>query len=584
MTETLIDKCRDVAYIEVQQGNFDGNVKVEEYYSDRDFKAETNLLTKETYIGVNPRAEEKYGESFVLETVKSSADHEIDHHKFGNCIGCPQNVDKHHDLFFVPMYNVLSSQGFGLEDVKYATNALQDTILHDDLKVGEKKSLDGIKNFFVSVGDNAEKQKFQNFYEAHVKLNMYFWGNKEQKKQLGKYFSHSPEVKEVLQGFLEELGISKIKDDLEGKVGESIQVKNRHNIDEFFLDESNWAKISEVYAKHFSKLMTQGYGQCSLPNHTGAGTKGRESEKVESEGNVFDKEMNSNNFKKGKIMKADKTGEEVPKWIDKKEVLRIFYEGRAEEVHIKAETFSQPQRMPIAWYGERDFDPKRDNFRQIKFGINENGNVVLKKKPHSIEMEIKVKESPKSFPEIKFGFNDISVSMLEDIHGKSNVGSKKIVPWGDNSKYHWALETQFGIFEYFRRNHLLSQNSISSVFFGTDTKVVNGFKEVRDYLLAPKFESSTQLNFNKVKDLFKGRGNLIYTIGDGEMQNWNEIKSDFIEAASKHSYVHLHMGTPNDMTHDLKNAGFEVVIAEDGKGITKKMIDLTDKIFRGRRR
>ncbi|KHO53141.1 MAG: hypothetical protein QT05_C0008G0025, partial [archaeon GW2011_AR13] len=104
MTETLIDKCRDVAYIEVQQGNFDGKVKVEEYYSDRDFKAETNLLTKETYIGVNPRAEEKYGESFVLETVKSSADHEIDHHKFGNCIGCPQNVDKHHDLFFVPMY------------------------------------------------------------------------------------------------------------------------------------------------------------------------------------------------------------------------------------------------------------------------------------------------------------------------------------------------------------------------------------------------------------------------------------------------------------------------------------------------
>src|SRR3989339_905353 len=471
MTETLIDKCRDVAYIEVQQGNFDGNVKVEEYYSDRDFKAETNLLTKETYIGVNPRAEEKYGESFVLETVKSSADHEIDHHKFGN-----------------------------------------------------KKSLEGIKNFFVSIGDNAEKQKFQNFYEAHVKLNMYLWGNKEQKKQLGKYFSHAPEVKEVLQGFLDELDISKMKDDLEGKVNDNIKIKDRKKIDEFFLDESNWKKISEVYAKHFSKLMTQGYGQCSLPNHTGAGTKGRESEKVESEGNVFDKEMNSNNFKKGKIMKADKTGEEVPKWIDKKEVLRIFYEGRAEEVHIKAETFSQPQRMPIAWYGERDFDPKRDNFRQIKFGINENGNVVLKKKPHSIEMEIKVKESPKSFPEIKFGFNDISVSMLEDIHGKSNVGNKKIVPWGDNSKYHWALETQFGIFEYFRRNHLLSQNSISSVFFGTDTKVVNGFKEVRDYLLAPKFESSTQLNFNKVKDLFNGRG------------------------------------------------------------ITKKMIDLTDKIFRGRRR
>lgn len=582
MTTTLIDKCEGIALVEARKGNFDGSLKVEEYYGSCNFKAYTDMISKETYVGANPNAEKKYGEDFVLETVKSSVAHEINHHCYEGCIGCPQDVDNHHDLFFVPMYNVLASQGFGAEDVKYATNALQDTILHNDLKVGVKKSLEGIKNFFLDQGESAEGKKFQNFYEAHIKLNMYLWGNQKQKKQLGKYFSHSTKVKEVIEGFLDELGIREMKEGLEEKVS-NVQIKNREKIDEFFLDENNWRNISEVYAKHFSKLMTPGYAKQSLQNHSGKGTKGRESEPAENEGNVFDKEMETKGFKKGKVMSADKNGEEVPEWIDKKEVLKLFYEGRAEELHIKAETFTNPQRMPISWYGEREFDPKRDDFNHIKFGLDENGKVVLKKKPYSIEVNMKVKESPKSFPEIKFGLFDISVSMLENINGGENVGNTKIIPWGDNSKYHWGLEAQFGIFEYFRRNHLLSQNSISSVFYGSNTKIANGFKDVRDYLLAPKFEDSTNLNFDKIKNLFKGSGNLIYTIGDGKIMNWDSIRDNFIEDARKHSYVHLHMGTANAMTNDLKNAGFEVVIAENGKGITKKIIDLTDKIFRGAR-
>ena len=47
----------------------------------------------------------------------------------------------------------------------------------------------------------------------------------------------------------------------------------------------NWSLISKVYAEEFSKLMEPSYAR-SLPNHSGAGTKGRENEK-QVKGNIF---------------------------------------------------------------------------------------------------------------------------------------------------------------------------------------------------------------------------------------------------------------------------------------------------------
>jgi hypothetical protein len=169
---------------------------------------------------------------------------------------------------------------------------------------------------------------------------------------------------------------------------------------------------------------------------------------------------------------------------------------------------------------------------------------------------------------------------MNDINGMSDSGNDSIIPWGDNSKYHWALMTQFGIFEYFKRNHLLTQNSISGATFGSSTEVVNGYKNVKEHLLKPNFAGTTQLDLNEVKDFFEGSGNLLYTIGDGLIGNWSEIKDEFIKDAKKHAYVHLHMGTKNKMTKDLKKAGLEVVIAEDEKGIVNKVVDLTDRIIR----
>lgn len=603
MTKTTKQKVYETGINEIRNSEFSGNFNVyEKPLSQGNFKANTHLISKEINFTYTPKVVQEKGEEKVLEVSKDAASHEINHHKYKNCIGCPQNVDKDHDLFFLPMYEILSKQGFSKEDVDYATNALEDSILHRDLKTNARKDLDGIVTFFEDVGENCENKKFTKFYEAHSKLNMDLWGAKSQKNKLNKFYTNDKKIKEVLDGFYSELAEGKLKVPLDvytrskckikknlfgkkkrkfiNREDKKIQIFDKEAIRKYVLDENNWKEISEAYAKHFSKLMEPNYALPTI-DHSGAGTKGRESEDSSEQGNSFKQERNSKPFKKGKIMRANKSGEKAPGWINEMEVLDLVYEGLAEQIEIKAESYVNPESFPISWYGERPFNYERDKFKQIGFGIDESGEIELRKKTHSIDAQISVKTSPKSFPKIKFGMLDVSGSMEKDINGGGNIGNTSIIKWGNNSKYHWALMAQFGVFEYFKRNHLLTQDSISCATFGENTKIVEGYQKVKEKLLKPNFENSTQIEFNKIKPIFEGEGNLIYTISDGEIGNWNSIKEDFISQAKKHAYVHLHMGTKNEMTEDLRKAGLEVIIAKDGKGIMQKTIDLTDKLIRG---
>ncbi len=600
--ETLKQKIYEIGIGEIKEGNFSGSLTVEENAFQRaDYKAHTGLQNKEIYFSYNPKVIEKKGEKSLIKVSKDATSHEIDHHQYKGCIGCPQNVDKDNDLFFEPMYEVLKEKGFGKSDVDYATNALQDTILHRDLKINAKKDLDGIVTFFESVAEN-NGNKLTDFYEAHVKLNMDLWAEKNQKNKFSKFYSNDSKVDEVLRGFYAELNEGKFKDTInvytrskcktkKGLLGKTkrewtnredkeIEIFDKQEIRKYLLNEDNWKEISKIYAKHFSKLMTPNYAMQTM-DHSGAGTNGREGEDSNEEGNPFKKERESRNFKKGKVIKASKNGDKAPSWISDFEAMDVLYESLAEQIEIMAESYTNPETFPISWYGEREFNPERDDFKHTKFGINEGGEVELRKKRYSVDVPINVKNSPKSFPQIKFGMFDLSGSMQSDIKGGDNIGNTSIIKWGDNSKYHWQILTQMGIFEYFKKNHLLTQNSISAATYGEDTQVVQGYQNVKEHLLNPVFEGSTQLEIGQVKQFFEGEGNLIYTGGDGQIGNWSSIKDEFIGNAKKHSYVHFHFGKPNKMTRDLENAGLEVIVGEDGKGIVNKVVDLTDKIIRG---
>lgn len=580
--KSLKQKVYDTCISIKRKNGVPGKINVvEKYMSNGNFKMSTNMLNGDTNMAYSPKYAEVKGEDKLIETFKSGQEHEDGHH-----IDCPQTVDKDTDLFFEPMYEILSKNGFKKADVNYATNALQDSILHDKGKYQRKLDWNGIINFFEDQGENSNNQKLTGFYEAHVKMNMDLWGRKDQRKLLSKFYTNEAKVKESLDGIYGELNDGKFKTIKEGYVKTKgkergfyqHQAFNKVAIQKYFLNEKNWQEISTVYAKHMQKLMTPGYAMPTL-DHSGAGTKGRESEDSGNEGTPFQKERESREFKKGRIMDANRKGKKAPVWMEKMEVLDLVYEGLANQIQIKAESYTNPKSFPITWYGEREFDEERDNFKNISFGFNDKGESEIRKKQYSIDIPIEVKTSPKSFPKIKFGLIDVSSSMLSGISGDS--GSDKIIPWGDNSRYHWALMTQFGIYEYFKKNHLLTQNSISVATFAEDTVVVDGYQKVKEHLLTPNFVSDTKIDIGQIKKFFEGYDNLIYTCSDGQINNWSDIENEFVEEAKKHAYVHFQFGGETSMTRSLKKNGLEVILAEDGKGVVQDVINLTDKIIRG---
>ena len=624
MTKTLYEIISERVEEERINGGFAEEISVREFSEKPRFKAYTFFPAKRTDIFYNPDYNEKHT-GRIIPVARDIARHEINHHGYMGFVGCPRTVERHAKSFIEPIAEILDSQGFGLEDIKYLSNALQDTILHGDLNNGGF-SLDGISYFFEEIGENCEKdknngkRKFTPFYEAHVKLNMYLWGNKRQRKELAKYFINDKEeqrkISEVIQNFLKRTGISDLKQedylykrkigikDENGEVAERIEssVKDRKGIANFITNESNWETISRIYAEEFSKLMKPGYALPIL-NHSGKNTRGHSRKHIKGssledffgeeefdsdneDGNYFDKKMQTRSFKRARIEEANKKSEEVPKWMNSFESMDLLLESMAKKLEIIAASYTEQESMPVVHYGKRDFDPEKDDLRHVSFGFDDKGNPVLKKKRFHVDIPLSIKRNEKGFPEMRFGLLDTSGSMKYNIRNESdnsgnpkNIGSTKIFPWGDKSKYHYALLSWYGFLEYLRQNNLLSQTSISLGNFSDETSVGKGLTEAKKRALSPQF-GETKIDMSKISSFLEGRDNLIFTISDGGISNWDSIKKEFIEKAKNHHYFHLQIGASDKATRDLEKAGVRVEYVESAEDLARKTIDLTDKIFR----
>ncbi|MFH0798058.1 MAG: hypothetical protein V1906_01460 [Candidatus Woesearchaeota archaeon] len=620
-----------IANNEIAKGRFDGSLKFEFSGIKPSVRAATNMKTKQTFIQFNPDFELRHpGQSEGA--IRDVTRHEINHHGYYGFVGCPQNVDKHAKLFIEPMMDVLKKKGFSIADAQYASNALQDTILHTDL--AGKFSLDGIAHFFEDVGFNSNnsatrgnltKEKkarkkgkpnpmYTEFYEAHVKLNMYLWGNGQQKSEVQRYYRHTDKVKEVLEKFLERTGISKLRND---------NHKDAQAIRRYITDENNWKNISKIYAEEFSKLMQPNYAM-PLPNDSGEGTKGQEEGSTYGEGdkpsedpkdgdgggdpeegdgggdgpaskpgspgklpagelpkqgssNPFDDEMGSEDYKRKRAQEAYYDNKNPPEWLDPYTAMDMVYQMLAKKLNIKVETFTNQGSMPIYHYGKRPFNPTKDNARNTMFGFDDKGKMGLMKKRYHEDMPLEYKVSPKGFPEVRFCLLDTSGSMFESLGG--DVGKTSIIPWGDKCKYHYALLGWYGLIEYLKQNHLLKQTSISLANFGNVTVMKQGLEEAKKLALHPQ-GGGTAIELGNIRRMFRNRDMLIFTISDGDIANWPGIKEEFIREASKHHYFHLQIGSANTVTKDLEQAGLYVEYIQNATDLSTKVIDLTDNLYR----
>jgi len=558
---TTTQQLQKVSDTEVARVSYSGKSKVKAKIKSPNkphFKAKTSLDTKE--ISIN------YDENYPFDLKSATRDltrHEIDHHGSGKYAGCPRSVDLSTKAIYEPIYEVLSEKGFSRADARYAENALEDCLLHCDLH--QDTALNGITDFFRDNGENSPKQKVGEFYSAHILLNTFLWGNKKQKRTLAKYLEQTPEVQETVRNFVQRLGLQNLRKD---------SVRNREKLREFLMDEKNWQNISRVYAEEFSRLMKPGYAK-PLPNDSGAGTKGRESEDDSDEGNEFQKERESGEYKLKRIDEGESDGSGIPKWIDTDKALKEIYQRKANSLLIKSSGSSPQRSIPVVNLGSKNYDPEMHSGSHTRPKLNlETGEVDLVLPRTRITIPLPSRPDNSGFPKNKWVLLDCSGSMVHPIGNSS--GNNSVIPWGNNSKYHQSVSALFGFHKFLSASGLAT-GDIGLIAYSEEdkTRVARGISASQDLAIHPEF-GLTYLDMGVVEREVQGKDNLVFTISDGDFDNWEEIQKRFLAfARNQKAFFHLQIGREGSCVQDMKARGVQVVPVLRSADLENILIDLT---------
>jgi hypothetical protein len=150
-----------------------------------------------------------------------------------------------------------------------------------------------------------------------------------------------------------------------------------------------------------------------------------------------------------------------------------------------------------------------------------------------------------------------------------------IVPWGDESYYHYGLLTFWGILRFFELEKISTRMKITGAIFSDVTLEAKGIAEVKKLLLNPT-TGGTRLNIRKVMDALANSKKAVFSmISDGDILNWDSIKDEFMALARKHQFFMIQIGQHSSTSRDLLNAGFRVEQVNGYSDIAKLAIDLT---------
>ena len=466
---------------------------------------------------------------------------------------------------------------FSVQGVLYLENLISDVI--NNLNCTNYSKFNGVNMFFAEQGE-VNREKYSPLYEAFVKLNMGLWGSRRQRTLVKHYYTDKKEIDEVVRSCIQEVGITKDR---------------KHNLQLLF-NRPQWRHTFYTFAKHLVKLMGQnapeilfGSGNggkgyvvpARFDDGTGAGAF--DPEKVDDP--LLKRVLDKDHLKK-LMLRRNQQGEDVPAFVENWRALDYFYQGLASELYIKAETPRKGQRMPIAPVQTRQFDSDKDSLDNILFGkiiLDEEGKPSFTVPRGYVEHTARYKSSITNYPELNIAVLDNSVSMTAAANAKG-VGRKNIVPWGDNSKYHYALLAYYGVEKALHRMGVGIKTRYNLVTFSSRTEAT-GEKSYEDRtaikrrILEPVFGGSTSIDTAILARSAYESGSVLMTISDGDIQNWNNVKNDFKRIIADKFYVHFQIGSDTQTTKDLESWGATVVKISDAAEMPKRAIDITKRFY-----
>ena len=540
-----------------REHRFSGSVTVEPIKDKSCLEAFITLETKEMTLRFNPDfnpADKKIKHFCGIKKIEhplkacvcDAAGHECGHIHLKDGTSCPGSVEEHEEYFFAPIHEVLNKKGKG-GAVSDLSNLVEDII--DNTLVRKHQSNKGLVIFYDNEA-RTNKGKWDKAFEVYMRVQVYCWGDIKDKQLLRRNFTNDENVIKATKNIIQRLGLQR---------GQSY---------DFLADKNNWKKISTVIAEELVDLITLSMRipMCGF-------------------GKAMNGAMRDPTNRQKFAIKRYKNNETPPTYMKKEEPLDHVYSFLAKQIPLKVETLSRQESFPVVPVQHIHFIPEKHRLEDI----NWNKPVIVKDSPFGGFVNFKVPEQfyelplaitlgRTGFPSIKFGLIDCSPSMMYGIPDINDAGNKDYIPWGNKSRYHYACKSWYGIVEFLARTGILPNVEVSAGVFSDNTRIGKGLDNAKKALLNPT-GCSTNLDIDKVEQMFAGQKSIFFTISDGEIQNWETIKREFIRLAREHYYFHLQIGPHSIATRSLQNAGLPVYTVNTGEELERLAIDLTRETY-----
>ena len=474
-------------------------------------------------------------------------------------LGCPYTVENH-DRILNGVARALKEKGkVGLEG--YVANAFEDVL--DNTNTRRHTRHAGQILFWNNEGLE-NQNKFGDFYEAFVRINLGLWGCAEDATLLRRFYSDSDKVKKAIGEFSNYLkGVLKTK--------HLVKTHSKEGSFRRLFNKVGWEDMAYRFALATADLLD-------------SSDKKRLCMGEADGGSPFDKMMKVPGTQEDLAYGRYKAGDSPSVHTDPLLQLDSLYRKISRAVPVQTSEYTKAASIPIARFGRRSIRDDEDvKVNRIKgIGFDEDGELTFKVSRHEIHHPATYKVHPRKFPKLKVSLLDTSGSMANSPNEDNNVGNTAFIPWGDNSKYHYALQGLYGIDNFLEKQGVAPYVESEAIVFSGST-VSSGRRKFRSEeerrLLLRKPSGGTTID-TKLLDAELGEKCFLISVSDGDIQSWDTVKEDYKMAVEGNDYCHIHIGSPNAFTKDLESWGVSVHYVKGNEDLSKIMINAASKYYR----
>ncbi len=492
--------------------------------------------------------------------------------------GCP--FDKyHHDKILEAVEDALPDKQKGL--ASYVANIFEDTIINPRCREFNG-DYSGQVLFWDWEGIKLAEQGKKGFtpvYEAFVKLNMHLWGDNVDRALVKRHYQDTKKVKTAVDDIVKDLNLPEnIKDT------------------SVLFNKTRWPEMAHKFTKHLVPLLDEKPTERpSAYSQEGEGSEppGQGKKERSSPGNGIEQKMETREGKEqvsvGRYASADKHSPNFTSF----EQLDALYNSLSRAIPVKVEAMTREQGLRIGDISQRPYDEEVDSPAHIKPSKLMMGNEKLTfgVPRHPLTITTRSKVQRRGFPDFKLIKIDNSGSMKYNVDNQHdgagnpiNVGSTSFIPWGDNSKYHYALLGLYGVENFLRQQGIAQYIKHGLAMFSSTTRYAeadyDGLDTVRKMALSPDW-GNTNIDASSLKKALQGRESFVLSLSDGDIANWSTERDRVRDLLGNNYFAHIQMGGKTQFTRDLESWGKPVFYVRSGEDLAKLMVEATMNTYRG---